>query len=81
LLCGDFNSGWDPKSGINPHFGFIAQFMLEAWAPVDVLFADREILYCGLAAGDFATFWVGSTVGWNQSDGKVNLDVAGTGTI
>jgi hypothetical protein len=26
-------------------------------------------------------FWIGKTAGWRQSDGKVNLDVAGTGTI
>jgi hypothetical protein len=45
-LCGGFNSGWDPKSGNYANLGFIAQFILDAWAPVDVLFADREILYC-----------------------------------
>jgi hypothetical protein len=46
LLCSDLNSGWDLKLGIYAHLGFVAQFMLDAWATVDILFADREILYC-----------------------------------
>jgi hypothetical protein len=29
---------------IYAQLSFIARFMLDAWAPVDVLFADREIL-------------------------------------
>jgi len=41
----------------------------------------KDIATYSLAAGEFATFWIGRTTGWRQSDGKVNLDVAGTGTI
>ena len=41
----------------------------------------KDITAYSLAAGEFAAFWIGKTAGWRQSDGKVNLDVAGTGTI
>ncbi len=41
----------------------------------------KDIATYSLAAGDYAAFWIGSTVGWKQSDGKAHLDVAGTGTI
>lgn len=41
----------------------------------------KDIATYSLAAGDYAAFWIGSTVGWKQSDGKAWLDVAGTGTI
>ncbi len=41
----------------------------------------KDIATYSLAAGDYAAFWVGATIGWKQSDGKVYLDVAGTGTI
>ncbi len=41
----------------------------------------KDIAAYSLAAGDYAAFWIGSTVGWKQSDGKAHLDVAGTGTI
>ncbi len=41
----------------------------------------KDITTYSLAAGEFAAFWIGRTAGWRQSDGKVNLDVAGSGTI
>ena len=41
----------------------------------------KDIATYSLSAGEFAAFWIGKTAGWRQSDGKVNLDVAGTGTI
>jgi hypothetical protein len=41
----------------------------------------KDIATYSLAAGEFAAFWIGRTAGWRQSDGKVNLDVSGSGTI
>jgi hypothetical protein len=41
----------------------------------------KDIATYSLNAGEFAAFWIGKTAGWRQSDGKANLDVAGTGTI
>lgn len=41
----------------------------------------KDIATYSLAAGEFAAFWAGKTAGWRQSDGKLWLSVAGTGTI
>lgn len=41
----------------------------------------KDIAAYSLAAGEFAAFWVGRTIGWRQADGMVYLDVAGAGTI
>jgi hypothetical protein len=41
----------------------------------------KDIAAYSLAAGEFAAFWIGKSIGWRQSDGKVWLSIAGTGTI
>jgi hypothetical protein len=41
----------------------------------------KDIAAYSLAAREFAAFWIGRTIGWRQSDGKVWLSVEGTGTI
>ena len=41
----------------------------------------KDITAYSLAAGEFAAFWIGRSIGWRQSDGKVWLDAGGSGTI
>ena len=41
----------------------------------------KDITAYSLAAGEFAAFWIGKSIGWRQTDGKAWLDAAGTGTI
>lgn len=41
----------------------------------------KDIEAYSLAAGEFAAFWAGKSIGWRQADGKVWMSVAGPGTI
>ncbi len=41
----------------------------------------KDITTYSLAAGEFAAFWIGRSIGWRQADGKAWLDTGGTGTI